>query len=427
MSEFRDPDFSFLDGSTGDQLREHGRSYADAAAVTDAQIKYLAGNISGKRAEAAIEKLVVSRQHHDRAADGAYAAAQDFATMREHANRWRSVAPRDAEIDAADDEVTRAKERLIAAAHGDDRAAETKAATELRAAQQRAAGLRQQRRDADDAYTSATTRLKAKIEQRTGFNKQDDDHGRGTPAQLKSLNEQQPAKKPAMVRPSSGAGAVGEPALSPARAPTAPAAAAAGPAAATEAGAGSPTAAAAGQPMPVAGGQPAEQGAAPAAAAAAAPGTGTSSAGPAGRKQRTDFSDLAGPAAAGIAAGTFPVAAAAAVPPPMVGGTSVDGLRTATDVSGGPAKVNLSGGGATNATSTAAGADAAGRSMGAGMPMMPQVPMTGGAAPSAKERKTVLLNETEAELHGINAMAEAVRGGTILRRDETKGDSSGLL
>lgn len=129
---------------------------------------------------------------------------------------------------------------------------------------------------------------------------------------------------------------------------------------------------------------------------------------------KNDHHSLGGPGMAGAVGGLGAGAAGAAAAKPAAAGMSKDGLQTNSNVNG---RVNLAAAapGGAAAAKQAAGGTPRGAG-GGGMPMMPMMP-NGGAAQPKRDQKRIVQDESNAELHGINAMADAVKGGTILRNE----------
>lgn len=128
-----------------------------------------------------------------------------------------------------------------------------------------------------------------------------------------------------------------------------------------------------------------------------------------------------------------PLSAAPAVNPvaaaPIVTGTSTAGLITDTNVTGRPdnapprtaTSTHLAGAGAVNATAGETGAGQ--RAAAAVPPMMPMMPpMMGGPGMGGggekREPVTAALTPDQAELMGLETVAEAVPGGTIARKGD---------
>lgn len=131
-----------------------------------------------------------------------------------------------------------------------------------------------------------------------------------------------------------------------------------------------------------------------------------------------------------IAAGAVPGPAAATVPgpagaiPPTAAATSapLSPLPAAPAAARGPVAHLSTASGVTNATSTAGASPASARSpYGAGLPGMPPVMPAGtggGSGARSGDKAPIEQSAESAEMSGINALNDAVRGGTILRGDD---------
>lgn len=398
MSEFPDPDFSFLRSGVIERARDLGRNMEGLQQQITAGAQRVDGLAKGASITHGVSQLHAAAATAGKAAQAHYAVADGLDQARKLAEQWESAAPRDAEIDAADNKVKEAEEALIAAANGDNYAMEVAAADALHAAQQSAAVLRSTRIAADTAFRTGSATVTAKSVQRAA----DVDRGTGSgvrlPGSLRGAFEEirSPAPAPAPRTPSAPA-APRTPAGAPPAAPVRPAAASPGKAEMPP----MPQVPQQAQQQPQTGGAPAGAGALPSAAGGR----------PTDKKRDSDSTPtgLAG-AVGATGAGASPLHPTAAAARPATAGYSRGDMTTNTNVTGRPSpQVNLSGGMPSTAPAQAAGTSAAPGGMGA--PMAPMGGGMGGAGKGAGREVPRIVRAAEPYDDGI------VPGGTILRGD----------
>ncbi|PQM53720.1 hypothetical protein C5U48_02605 [Mycolicibacter virginiensis] len=397
MSEFPDPDFTTLRGSA--TVRRFSSRLEDVEHTGAAESRAAAGEATGDGHTHNVDHLAAVQQETGHAAqqNAASAAAADKAAQL--ASQWESAAPKDAEIDAADDAKERAVNAMVAAEKFGTPAEVVSTVAAATAATQHAQVLRAQRIAADEAYTSGMAALTAKVEQQTVASQTFAEGYRPTPPTNALGALKPPAPRipgtgtPAAPRTPSAPGAPTAPRtqLAKAEMPTMPQ---------VPQGQAQPQQSQAQQqPHPQAGGAP----------------TGTPTAKATDKKRDGTDSAPTGLAAAvgATGAGASPVPSAATTPRPTNPGYSRDGMVTGTNVSGRPApQVSLSAGMPTTAPATAAGTAAAPGT--GGMPYGPGAGGIGGkGAGAGRETKTIAAAAPEPLEDGI------VRGGTVCRGDET--------
>lgn len=437
LSEYPDYDFTFLDGTSANDLTALGRGLEAAAS----DLKKTAAGLAASNKTTEVDKvygdLVVIRQQLESQATAAVAAGAAVSAMKRAADTWKKTAPTRAELEAADTAVKQASAELSTTANSGASGAEVgRLAVLLQQARDRFRDLRAARDSADKALVEAFDKVAKSL---GGAHKKDEKRA-GNPT-VQNL----PGGKPNPAAPAPSAAPAPAPAArSTAALPgTAPAPVAA-PSPATSPSSANEAAIAAlmadqrraGQPVQIPQAQPQQAPAAPAPTVSAPPSPqlGGGSNPKQDKSEAVTSEDLdraigSAPAALpvlGPAAGitqtspASPAATPAAAPAPATTGTSVAGLHTDAPVSGrtdGP-RTALAAGTPENATRVApqanpSGAHPAGAPMGGGMPMVPGMG-GGGGNPSRKQNAPVTKYTPEtAELNGHETLSEAVRGGTI--------------
>nr|WP_046284159.1 hypothetical protein [Mycobacterium sp. UM_NZ2] len=398
MSEFPDPDFSFLSTGTGDRSTAVARSLdADGGAVSSG-VRDLDSQATGQGLTAGLDKLVTATETTNRAAMAHARSAESTAELRQLAEQWKSTAPKDADIDQADAYAELAQRLMMEAEKSNDWAAASEAEANYRSALQQAQSLRALRQSADEAFNAGTAALAAKINQRVSVI--DSDHGGSgvrLPGSLRGAFEEirSPAPAPAPRTPSAPA-APRTPAGSAPSAPVRPAAASPDKAEMPA----MPQVPQQGQQQPQQQGQhPQAGGAMPA----------TTGAKPTDKKREGDSTPTGLAAAVGATgAGASPVSSAA-TPRATNPGYSVKDLVTGTNVTGRPIPaVGLSAGLPSQAQSTAPGTAAAPGQ--GGMPYGPGMGGMGNGKGAGREAPRIVQAQQPLE-DGV------VPGGTILRGD----------
>lgn len=417
---------------------------------------------TGEALESALGDLAGTRDSADDGATSAVAAAQSMRGMRAGGDAWLRDAPKQADLERAEQKVASIRAEMQLAALSGLPASLIQ--ERLAAAQNELRELESRREAADAAYERACRRAAAKLGPQGKCQPGDRRGPRGGDAEeygdtdwrpdTEANNLDTPAPAPSAPGAPAPVHGTGTPAAS---APPATRTASAPPmtAPSTSSSPGLNADALkllASQPqnpqqpqMPAAAPQPAPQLAAQSGAPTAA--------GPAqnaktsGALTADDFGDTIAPAPVGLglAGGGAPAAtvspsapapaaaaAAAAAPVPQTTGTSANNLSTAADTSGRsePARTAYN---PTTTTSHATGSAAApatplaGRGMGTGtaMPHMPMVPMggmpgggAGGAGGSRGGDGSKVTAYDSGRDHGASSINESVRGGTIAQRRE---------
>ncbi len=438
-----DPTLSFLDSSYAtDALSGLATGMDDAFAQLGSALNDLAQVAQGETVDSAVSQLgsirsTLTQSGYNFAVVGASLKQQQSAN-----DLWHRNAPTDNDLARADQELTAARQQLASASDDDAPAASSR----VNSALANLRDLRDKRESADKAHADDSQKArdklnevkagdgeKSKDKKGKGKRQGDDDHalpGKSGPKSTGGTGTSN-AKMPGAPLPSSTASPAGADGDTDAAIAT------------LLAQQGQPQQQ---QPVQLPPQQPqqAQPQAAPAAAGGGQPAM--QSAGAQNRKADgvIDTDDLdreLGLGGAGLGAAAVPVAAPTALRPdftapapsqPSTSGTSSPGMHTSSDVSGRsePARSAYT---PTTTTSAASAATAAGganasalntRGAPGGMPMSatPMAsPMTGGAPGSSragggKERK--IMAHDNPLLHGEDAMAEAVRGGTIAQNRE---------
>lgn len=406
--DFPDPDFTFQRSSWGGSVATLSGDLANIASGVRTQNATITEGQHGDTVDESIERTTDAHQRLDAQSDILAHAAKAFDEMKGAADDYERDAPSLAEVQAAEKDMQRARKRMQ----------ETESSADERTyrdAQKKLRDLRAKRAAAKRVQEEADKRIGANLKALIPGHKWDPEGGGGHSTPGAPIDDQV----------GHHVGHPAPPATHPSAAPPGahtPSAAANDELAKLMAQAQRPT----GQPVAMP--QPQQQ---PTAAAAmpttAAPGGGGSSSpfrdrDKGRRDEKSNPLDALGGAAA--AAVTPSAASTSTAPPPATSGESRTGMQTAANVtgrSGGDAKVNLSAGDARNAASTASGTTPA---RGGGMPVSPAMGAPGGAGGAQKKAtEKIVQSESEAQMHGINAVSAAVRGGTILRRDGESGAS----
>ena len=403
MSEFPDPDFAAL--RNAQRVRQFGSRLESVEGGVRSGARGLAGEGKGEGLTRGVDLLHQGADEARRAAAQTYAnaaAADEAAALADH---WSAVAPKDTDIDEADAQVQQASKTLREVSRGKNYAAEMAAAAALKAAQQNAAVLRQQRIQADESYSTGMTALAAKVEQQTAAAAS----RTFVTDYTSNTNTLGPLKPPARTpgTPSAPRTAAGS-----APSPFAPRTPAADDAVAKlMSQAQQPQ----GQPVTLPGQgqqQPQPQQPHPQAAAAGGAPTGTPTAKPADRKRDSDGTPTGLAAAVGATgASASPLHPIAATPRATNPGYSVKDLVTGTNVTGRPSpQVTLSGG-----TPSIAPAQAAGTAAAPGQGGVPYGPGAGGMGGAGKGAR----REAPRIVQGVPEPLEEgiVRGGTVCRGD----------
>jgi hypothetical protein len=413
MSKYADPDFSAIDSAvlpyTLTALSQKLESTAAAGRGIAADV---GTNVVGVTADGAGEQLVRDFQMVDQRSLLPAQQAAVFRDLKIAANRWRSCAPRRAELEDADRAVDQASKDFQTKAQTSDAA---EALQKLKEAQQRRAALIEQRDAADAALADALAAAVGKLleiapkpsAKSDGIHGRTGTHPNGPPA--------------APARPAAPA-----PGTPPAMHPSA------APAAGTSTGPTPDQAAAIAALMARPQQQPAQipQPQAAPLTPPPAPTMGGATR-PNDRKGLTD-DDLAAlgvpvgtplPHPAGMVTPHSPAPVTPAAPVPATSGTSSTGLHTDTNTSGRSEapRTALSASTAVNAAGQAGGAGAAGtgQTTPMGTPMIPPVGGMGAGGGGATGRVGKVLKYNAADqaiMHGRLATGEAVRGGTIAQR-----------
>ena len=411
---------------------------------------------TGEALEGALGDMAGTRDTIDGGATSAVAAAQTMRGMRAGGDAWLRDAPKQADLERAEQKVASVRAEMQLAALSGLPASLIQ--ERLAAAQNELRELESRRAAADEAYERACRRAAEKLGTRGKCQLPEG----GTPRRVPQSSEDTDADiprttankldtPPAAAPSTPGAPAPGTPAPS---APPATRPSSAPPATAPSTSSSSPglnadalkllasqaqnpqqpqMAAPPQQPAP----QPAAQSGAPTAAGPA------QNAKTSGALTADDFGGTIAPAPVGLglASGGSPAAtvspstpapaAAAAAPVSQTPGTSANNLSTAADTSGRsePARTAYN---PTTTTSHATGSAAApatplagrGMGVGAGMPHMPMVPMggmpgggAGGGGSRGGDGSKVTAYDSGRD-HGASSINEAVRGGTIAQRRE---------
>jgi len=154
MSEadnYPDYDFSFLDGTVGSDLAVVGKGLDAAAADVQSHTRELSDTADGATVTQVHEDLVEIRDALSAAATNAAQTAEAFEVMKAAWAAWQAIAPRQAEIVAAEAAVARAREMLKAS----DNHHAGLARGALKRAQDTLRDLIQRREDADAALVEA--------------------------------------------------------------------------------------------------------------------------------------------------------------------------------------------------------------------------------------------------------------------------------
>lgn len=438
LSEYPDYDFTFLDGTTANDLTALGRGLEAAASDLQKTAAGLATCNKTTEVDKVHGDLVVIRQQLESQATAAVAAGAAVSAMKRAADAWKKAAPTRAELEAADTAVKQASSELSTTANSGASGAEVgRLAALLQQARDHFRDLRSARDSADKALVEALDRIAKSLggtvhkkdEKRAG-----DPSGRNLPGSKPNPSTPAPSAAPAPSPAARSAAAL--PGTAPVPTPAPYASPATSPSSANEAAIAALMAdqRRAGQPVQIPQAQPQQAPAAPAPTVAPPPPPqrGGGSNPKQDKSEAVTSEDLdraigSAPAAVpvlGPAAGITPTSpaspAATAAAAPATTGTSVTGLHTDAPVSGrtdGP-RTALAAGTPENATRVApqanpAGTHPAGAPMGGGMPMAPGMG-GGGGAPSRKQNTPVARYTPEtAEAHGHTTINEAVRGGTI--------------
>ena len=478
MSEadkYPDYDFSFLDGATGIDLAAIGRGLDDATKGLELKSAEIADTAQTATVDRVQGELSDIRKSLATAATDAAKAAAAFQAMKAAWDTWKANAPRHAELVAAEDAVTKARADLIAHSHAkigpDSHVGLYRMA--LKHAEAHLRDLITRRESADEALEAALEQAKTQLlgKQEEGKTYSGSPNTPPAPPPAAAVPTPPAAPAPGPSAPAPGASPGND---APAPAPAAPGgelpstATPPAPETSPSAGTGSadPSTAAAlaallgqqqqqpqaaqGQPqgMPAMPTMPqvpmAQQKPDPAL-------TGNDAA----NNDLVDLLNSIAPAPVPVPmsslSGTTPSVAVpslavpetitpatpwntpgalSALPPlnPVTTGTSLTGLTTDTNVTGradgATARSATSPASHLSASSGAASANSAAQphaAMGAGMPMMPMGgPMMGGPGGGNAKRDTVkaTLTSDQAQLLGLEAVAEAVPGGTIAQKKD---------
>jgi hypothetical protein len=455
--QYPDPDLSFLEGTTGEDIAAVGRGLEGAAQQLDRQTREIAAGAQTTTVDRVLDALVAIKKGLEEAASAADTAASAFRKMQLAWEEWKANAPRQLEIATAEQEVTEARQQLMVA----DGPHAALFRRKLKAAEARLTDLIEKRRAADAALAAdleAAKELLARIPWDVPL----PNPVPAPPAAAPGPTTSTPG--PAASVPAPGGELPGT-SLPGATLPPGTSLSGVGetPLGATGSSPNSAAAAlaalAAQQQQPQ---QPVQipQPMAPAMAAPQQQKPAESPFGSAG--EPIDLAALLGPAAMGAlaGAGTSPAMsstyASPAITPltpagptftplnptgslapapvlnPIVTGTSVSGLTTDSNVSGradgatprtatspGPA-TGLSGAHADQNATGRPGGMGAGAGMGA--PMMPMSPMMGGmgngGAGKDREMVTATMTPEQVKLLGLETIGEAVPGGTIARKED---------
>lgn len=446
--QYPDPDLSFLEGTTGEDIAAVGRGLEDAAQQLDRQTQEIAAGAQTTTVDRVLDALVAIKKGLEAAAAAADTAASVFRNMQAAWEAWKGNAPRQEAIAFAERSVADARQRLMDA---DDRHAAL-FRRQLREAEAKLTELIEKRKAADAELAAALERAQAMLIPIPGM---PDPRvivppgpaaaapGPAAPGPTVAVPGPAAAAPPAGLPGTALPGATPPPGTGLSAMPETAGAATASGLSPAQAGA---LAAALSQQQQS---QPPVQIPQPMAPAMAAPQQQKPAENPfGGAGEPIDLAALLGPAAMGALAGvgapalssttaspaltpltpagpTFtplnPTGLGGATPAnpvvqPVVTGTSTAGLTTDSNVSG------RSDGTAARTDQTAAtrpGGMGAGTGMGA--PMMPMMPMgMGGNGGAGKDRDPVTANQSSDGylLSGAAAIGEAIPGGTIARKEE---------
>jgi hypothetical protein len=159
MSEadkFPDPDLSFLEGTTGEDIAAVGVGLDEAAQQLDSQIRVIEDSASGTTVDQVQESLVAIKKGLEAAASEAGKTAQAFDLMKQAWETWKANAPRQAAIAFAERSLEDARQRLRDA--DDDEAWVMR--IQLKYAEVTFNEMRDKREAADTALAAALDRAK---------------------------------------------------------------------------------------------------------------------------------------------------------------------------------------------------------------------------------------------------------------------------
>lgn len=404
--DFADPDFTFQRSGWGTSTGKLGDGLGRIASGVRTQNVEINANSRGKATDRSIEKTTNGHKKLDAQSDILAAAAKAFSEMQCAADDYDRDAPTLAEVQTAERDMQRARKKMQetqssssekdfkgaqknlrdlrakrSAARGELEAGDKRIATKLKALvpnshkDHEQSGDRYGAADENDTVpsrhgTSAPPATHTSSGPVPGGKSEPSLHGPGTNKAVDDLMNKQRQGQPVQMPPQQQQPAAQQP-TGPVGTPTSP----------TKGGSSNPLSDR--------------------------------------DKDRDRHSSTPGLAAA--AAVTPSSTSTSTAPPPATSGESKTGMQTGANVTGrSDARVNLSAGNATNATATAPGATPT-TSRG-GMPMAPMMGAPGGAnGTQRKQTERIIQSESEAELHGINAVDDAVPGGTILQRDGESG------
>lgn len=473
---FPDPDLSFLEGTTGEDIAAIGRGLDDAAQQLEKQTRAIADQAQTATVDRVLDALVGIKKRLEEAAVAANQSAKAFEELKRAWETWKATAPRQSELAAAEQAVTEASGRLKAASEDGLVMVAAICRKDLKAAEAKRNKLFETREAADDELTKALVAAKEMIPgvldviaPRTtnpdATSPKSETPAAPAPKTLPGPTATVPG--PAAPAPGGelpGASLPGAPLNSPGTGlsgmPETPAATTGSGLSPAQAGA---LAAALGQQQQQGQAQP--QAAPAMAAMPQMPQQQPQKPNPSANSDNYDpnalLASLAAAAPMGALAGvgaapsmsntyaspaitplnptgpTFtplnPVGSLTPAPAlnPVVTGTSVSGLTTTNNVTGladgattrtatspSPA-TNLSGAHADQTAAARPGGMGTGAGMGA--PMMPMgMPMNGGMGGAGKDREMVTATMTpeQARLLGLETIGEAVPGGTIARKED---------
>lgn len=458
--QFPDPDLSFLEGTTGEDIAAVGRGLDESAQQLDRQTREIADQAQTATVDRVLDALVDIKKGLETAAAAADTAAAAFRAMQQAWEEWKANAPRQIEIVSAEQEVADARQQLMVA----DGPHAALFRRKLKAAEAKLTGLIERRKAADAELAAALEAAQSMLPSPGPIPELPSGVDGTTPKTLPTPGPTTSPPGPAASAPAPGGELPGT-SLPGETLPPGTSLSGMGETPLTATGS-NPSAAAALAALAAQQQQPQQpvQIPQPMAPAMAAPQQQQKPAenpfGSAG--EPIDLAALLGPAAMGALAGagaapglssaisspaitplnptvgpTFtplgPVGSLTPAPVvnPIVTGTSVSGLTTDSNVTGradgtaartatspSPA-TGLSGAHTDQATARPGGM---GTGMGMGAPMMPMSPMMGGmgggGAGKDREMVTATMTPEQAKLLGLETIGEAVPGGTIARKED---------
>ena len=116
---FPDPDLSFLEGTTGEDIAAVGRGLDDAAQQLDRKIGEIGDQAQTATVDRVLDALTGIKKGLDAAAAAANTAAAAFREMKQAWEKWKNDAPKQADLAAAEQTVEEASRLLREASEQD--------------------------------------------------------------------------------------------------------------------------------------------------------------------------------------------------------------------------------------------------------------------------------------------------------------------